>query len=105
MTKNKILENLVSDFKEYMEIICNSLADALCPAFYHGFAAVATRNSDLDKEYLPEAIEMRKRFSGILGRIINHHNGHGLCFEMEYYSGSRAFWDPEEIICLWVKKS
>ncbi len=49
-----------------------------------------------EKEYTAEA-QARRRW-GISGKIINHHDSHGLCYEVEHDDRSVGVYDPAEFM-------
>lgn len=48
-----------------------------------------------DDHFTPEARLERKW--GVRGRIIAHHNSHGLCYDVLHDDGTEACYDPDEL--------
>lgn len=57
----------------------------------------AMHNPKLDKDYMTECVLARKDCSGASGKIRKLSNAHGLCFEVEFPSGKRAWYESEEL--------
>lgn len=48
-----------------------------------------------DKEWTPEALVARKW--GVTGRIVTHHDSHGLCYDVLHDDGTEGCYDPSEL--------
>jgi hypothetical protein len=49
-----------------------------------------------DRGYAPQA-RLRRR-PDAWGDIVGHSDGHGLCYEVRHSDGTRAFYDPDELL-------
>lgn len=47
-----------------------------------------------DSEWMPEARAARKW--GVTGRIVMHHDSHGLCYDVQHDDGTEGCYDPTE---------
>ena len=57
-------------------------------------AVKVARNAKYDKEYtFPES---RIKNDGMIGKIVEHHDSHGLCFVVDG-GATRATWEPDEL--------
>lgn len=51
-------------------------------------------NMSMKTEWLPEA--WVKRRWGVVGPVINYHDSHGLCYDVQHPDGSVGSYDPSE---------
>ncbi len=50
----------------------------------------------LSQDYTAEARAVRR--PGASGVVVGHSDGHRLCYEVRHEDGSRAYYDPEELL-------
>ena len=50
---------------------------------------------DPPTDWTPEAL--RSRRFGVAGTIVDEHNSHGLCYEVQHLDGSIGYYDPREL--------
>jgi len=46
-------------------------------------------------DWMPEARQAVQW--GVMGKVIKHHNSHGLCYEVEFDNGNIAAFETEEL--------
>jgi hypothetical protein len=65
------------------------------PPIDHGTQVLTTR-PDLKRrsEWTKEGWKSRRW--GVQGTIINHHDSHGLCYEVRHHNGTVGYYDPSE---------
>lgn len=59
-----------------------------------GTRVKTTSKKTADREWMPEALVARKW--GVTGRIIMHHDSHGLCYDVRHDDGTEGCYDPNE---------
>lgn len=59
------------------------------------FVQTTNANMAMKKEWTPEAWASRQW--GVTGRIIHHHDSHGLSYEVRHPDGTVGHYDPSEI--------
>lgn len=64
------------------------------PPLDPGTPVKTTRKKTADGEWTPEALASRKW--GVFGRIIMHHDSHGLCYDVRHDDGTQGCYDPDE---------
>ncbi len=52
-------------------------------------------NRAIRRQWRPEALLDRRW--GVLGRVLNHHDSHGLCYEVTHSDGKVRYYDPSEL--------
>jgi hypothetical protein len=50
----------------------------------------------LDRRDYTEAAQAMRR-PGASGKVLGHHDGHGLCYEVRHDDGTTGFYDPDEL--------
>lgn len=67
------------------------------PGYLAPETVVDTTNPNLSKqdEWTAEALSARRW--GVRGRVIRHHDGHGLCYEVQHEDKSIGYYDPSEL--------
>jgi hypothetical protein len=80
-------------YDENMKLILN---DRLFAQQYRGLAKVKSDILIENKEFMPMTYANRK--PGAIGRIIAHHNSHGLSFELCHDDGTIGHYDCNELV-------
>lgn len=66
------------------------------PPISSGTAVKTTQpNWDLRNEWTDEGWAKRKW--GVQGRVITHHDSHGLCYDVRHEDGTVGCYDPSEL--------
>lgn len=65
-----------------------------CPPLDRGTRVKTTSKKTPDREWMPEALVARKW--GVTGRIVMHHDSHGLCYDVQHDDGTEGCYDPTE---------
>lgn len=66
------------------------------PPISHGTSVKTTlENMQMNKEWTNEARARRKW--GIKGKVVDHHDSHGLCYVVLHEDGSYGAYDPSEL--------
>lgn len=70
------------------------MANKKWPPINHGTLVATTQeNSEVD-DWSEEALASRQW--GVKGKVVNHHDGHGLSYEVEHPDGTIGHYDPSE---------
>lgn len=56
---------------------------------------VRTAEDQGSSDWTSEAVEDRKW--GVVGRIVDHSNSHGLCYKVEHEDGTTGWYEPGEL--------
>jgi len=64
------------------------------PPLDPGTRVKTTSKKTSDGEWMPEARAARKW--GVTGRILVHHDSHGLCYDVQHDDGSQGCYEPTE---------
>ena len=71
------------------------MIDNKYPPISPGTLVKTTRSNTPDTEWTPEARANRKW--GVEGRVLTHHDSHGLCYEVRHSDGTVGTYDPSEL--------
>lgn len=65
------------------------------PPISHGTSVRTTQENPAITNWRPEALASRQW--GVIGEVANHHDSHGLCYEVKHPDGTIGFYDPTEL--------
>jgi len=78
------------------------MSDSKYPPIPRGSVVKTTQpNLALRKEWTDEGWEKRKW--NVRGRVVTHHDSHGLCYDVRHDDGTEGCYDPSEleVVFLW----